>query len=93
MTGSGPRDWSPMDPPRYGERIEGWSPAPPPKDRPTARGRSRRGFARGLGLSLIVIPPTVIAWVALRELGVITSLIAWGAAVLAVGLYRWGPVA
>lgn len=56
---------------------------------PTRRWRSG-SMRRGVLLSLLVVPPSVIAWVLLASYGVVTTLVAWGAAALAVWLFRRG---
>lgn len=84
MAADGPRDWSPTEPPRYGVRVPGWQPAP------VRQLRRRRGFGRGLALSLLVIPPAVVAWVLLWQVGIASSIVAWLAAVGAGWLFKKG---
>lgn len=71
---SGPRDWQP----------DGW-------DERSGRARAGGGsFARGVALSLLVVPLGVGAWLLLFQLGWMTSVIAFGVALLACVLFRYG---
>ncbi|KQQ93976.1 hypothetical protein ASF62_07345 [Leifsonia sp. Leaf325] len=58
---------------------------------PTDAQRRRRGrVARGVLLSLLIIPVGIAAWVLLWSYGFITSVLAFGISWGAVGLYRLG---
>ncbi|MEL4320513.1 hypothetical protein WJX64_15985 [Leifsonia sp. YIM 134122] len=58
---------------------------------PTAAPRRQRGrVARGVLLSLLIIPVGIAAWVLLWTYGFITSVLAFGISWGAVGLYRLG---
>lgn len=45
---------------------------------------------RGIAYACLVIPLTVVVWLFVWQFGLITSVVAWGAAALAVRLYRYG---
>ncbi|WP_411698472.1 septum formation family protein [Conyzicola sp.] len=47
-------------------------------------------YRRGIAYACLAIPLTIVVWLFVWQFGLITSVVAWAAAALAVRLYRYG---